>query len=91
MSSNAKDVAEAQMQSPKIVHVNLSDRIFESLKERITRWEFRPGSTVFLVWQQSRSERATDGSFNFGRDVSQLWGLESENMFIVKFTYWLGL
>lgn len=34
------------MESPKIVHMNLSDRIFDDLKERITRWEFRPGERL---------------------------------------------
>jgi hypothetical protein len=74
--------------------LSFSDRDFNVrslLLNAVFRWEFRPGSTVFLVWQQSRSERVTDGSFDFGRDVSQLWGVEPENMFIVKFTYWLGL
>ena len=65
---------------------------FRSLRlNAVMRWEFRPGSTVFLVWQQSRSDRVTDGSFDFGRDITQLWRSEPENMFIVKFTYWLGL
>ncbi|UCG88904.1 MAG: carbohydrate binding family 9 domain-containing protein [Gemmatimonadota bacterium] len=65
---------------------------FRSLRlNAVLRWEFRPGSTVFLVWQQSRSNRENVGSFELGRDVSRLWGAEPENMFIVKFTYWLGL
>ncbi|UCD23143.1 MAG: hypothetical protein JSW51_08750, partial [Gemmatimonadota bacterium] len=74
--------------------LSFSDRDFNIrslLLNAVMRWEFRPGSTVFLVWQQSRSERVADGSFDFGRDISQLWGSAPENMFIVKFTYWLGL
>ncbi len=34
------------MHSPQIVHTNLSDKIFENIKERITRWEFRPGDRL---------------------------------------------
>ena len=65
---------------------------FRSLRlNAVMRWEFRPGSTVFLVWQQSRTDRVTDGSFDFGRDITQLWRSEPENLFIAKFTYWLGL
>jgi hypothetical protein len=74
--------------------LSFSDRDFNIrslLLNAVMRWEFRPGSTVFLVWQQSRSERVSDGSFDFGRDISQLWSSAPENMFIVKFTYWLGL
>jgi len=74
--------------------LSFADRDFNVrslLLNAVLRWEFRPGSTVFLVWQQSRSDKVNDGSFDFGRDVSQLWRVEPENMFIVKFTYWLGL
>lgn len=34
------------MHSAQIVHTNLSDKIFENIKERITRWEFRPGDRL---------------------------------------------
>ena len=34
------------MEPSKIIRMNLSDRIFEDLKERITRWEFRPGDRL---------------------------------------------
>jgi hypothetical protein len=57
----------------------------------VLRWEYRPGSTVFLVWQQSRNSRENIGSFNLDRDINGLWQAEPENLFIVKFTYWLGL
>jgi hypothetical protein len=71
-----------------------SDRDFSVRSLRmnaVLRWQFRPGSTIFLVWQQSRNARASTGDFDFGRDISGLWKAEPENMFIVKFTYWLGL
>ena len=57
----------------------------------VLRWEYRPGSTVFLVWQQSRSNEFSDGSFRFGRDFRGLFDGDSENIFIVKFNYWFGM
>ena len=74
--------------------LSFSDKDFNlrSLRMNIVlRWEYRPGSTVFLVWQQSRSSRENSGSFDFGRDLSSLWEADPENLFILKFTYWLGL
>ncbi len=56
----------------------------------VARWEFRPGSTLFLVWQQDRRSETATGSFDFVRDFGDLWGGEAENLFIVKFSYWLG-
>ncbi len=57
----------------------------------VLRWEFRPGSTLFLVWQQNRRDRRDIGSFKLGRDLDALWDLDAENIFIIKLNYWLGL
>jgi len=58
----------------------------------VIRWEWRPGSTLFLVWQQSRSDSgyAGNGDFDFGRDVDAMWGARADNIFMLKATYWIG-
>ena len=56
----------------------------------IVRWEYRPGSALFLVWQQQRSGFASDGALRFGRDVGGLFGDPVENVFLLKVSYWLG-
>ena len=57
----------------------------------VLRWEYRPGSTVFLVWQRQQQGDGTVGDFRFGRDLEALWGAPADNRFIVKVNYWLGL
>jgi len=57
----------------------------------VLRWEYRPGSTVFLVWQRQHDAAATEGDFRFGRDLSALWGAPARSRFILKVNYWLGL
>ena len=57
----------------------------------VVRWEYLPGSILFLVWQQSRREDADTGSFEFGREISSLLGTAADNMFIIKVSYFLGL
>jgi hypothetical protein len=59
----------------------------------VLRWEYRPGSTLFLVWQQVRSGSLTNaqaGTFDFGRDASDIFNDAPDNIFLVKFSYWLG-
>jgi len=56
----------------------------------VLRWEYRPGSALFLVWQQQRNGFATDGDFDFRRDVRGLFGDQSTNVFLLKLSYWLG-
>ena len=56
----------------------------------VLRWEYRPGSTIFLVWQQNRSEERNFADFDPGRDARALLGLRPENTFILKVNRWLG-
>jgi hypothetical protein len=57
----------------------------------VFRWEYRPGSTVFLVWQRRQAHEASFGDFDFGRDVSALLTAPAENVFMVKVNYWFAL
>jgi hypothetical protein len=57
----------------------------------VLRWEWRPGSTFFLVWQQNRQNDETFGNLRLGRDVDALFsGGESRNVVAVKASYWLS-
>jgi len=57
----------------------------------VVRWEYRPGSTVFLVWQHRQSAWANTGEFDMDRDLTALWDAPSDDVFMLKVNYWLGL
>jgi Domain of unknown function (DUF5916)/Carbohydrate family 9 binding domain-like len=59
----------------------------------VCRWEYRPGSTVFLAWTHSRSGYFPyDASFDVGRDLGRELFLDRPtNVLLVKFNYWLSL
>jgi hypothetical protein len=56
----------------------------------VVRWEYKPGSTLFVVWQQARENDAVPGGFRFGRDVHDIFGVPPRNVFLIKFAYWLN-
>lgn len=56
----------------------------------VLRWEYRPGSTIYLAWTQQRAGFSADGTLDFGRDQSALWRDPADNVFVVKMNYWLG-
>jgi len=60
------------------------------LGNAVLRWEYRPGSTLFFVWQQRRLDTEPWGDFRFGRDYEALFRQRAENVFAVKATYWIG-
>jgi hypothetical protein len=58
----------------------------------VYRWEYRPGSTLYVVWTQSRNdELANVGDLQLGRDRAALFATHPDNIFLVKVNYWLGL
>jgi hypothetical protein len=57
----------------------------------VFRWEYRPGSTLFLVWTQGRQGSVgEEGTSSFGGDFRDLLRLRPDNTFLVKIAYWLN-
>jgi len=57
----------------------------------VLRWEWRAGSTFFLVWQQNRENDESFGNLRLCRDVDALFaGGQSRNVVAVKASYWLS-
>ncbi|MDH5234758.1 MAG: DUF5916 domain-containing protein, partial [Gemmatimonadota bacterium] len=56
----------------------------------VLRWEYRPGSTVFLVWQQGRRDARDPGTFDAGRDVAHLFNARPDNTLLLKVSYWFN-
>ncbi|HSM09191.1 MAG TPA: DUF5916 domain-containing protein [Gemmatimonadota bacterium] len=72
----------------------LPDRNFNRLSFRsnlVMRWELRPGSTLFLVWQQNLSESAADGSYVRPGDLLDVFGAPGRNVLALKMSYWLQM
>ena len=64
---------------------------FRSLRgNAVLRWEYRPGSTLFLVWQQQRAERHPFGDFSLSRDAGGVFDPRPDNIFVLKASYWFG-
>ena len=57
----------------------------------VLRWEYRPGSTLFLVWTQGRGGRAAlEGTRSLAGDFRDTFDLHPVNTFLVKASYWLN-
>jgi hypothetical protein len=57
----------------------------------VIRWEYLPGSTLFLVWSQGRTSSASDGRFSYANDIKDLFNTKANNVFLIKLSYWLPL
>ena len=57
----------------------------------VLRWEWRPGSTAFLVWQQSRQDLGAAGQLINPGNLWDATRAAGDNFFVVKVSYWLGV
>ena len=56
----------------------------------VLRWEWLPGSTAFLVWQQSRFGQVTDGAPVRPQDLWNSVRADGDNFLVMKVSYWIG-
>jgi hypothetical protein len=55
----------------------------------VLRWEYQPGSTLYLVWSQGRSDfDGALGTRSFSGDFRQLFRAPADNTFLVKVSHW---
>lgn len=93
--SNARDasyMADLNHNGGEFTRLNdpdFSARQFTS--SAVLRWEYRPGSTLFVAWSQARDAGDPVSPFRLGRDVKRLFGERPTNALLVKLSYWMGL
>ena len=59
----------------------------------VLRWEYRPGSTFYLVWKQGRDlydDRFGTPALETSLDPGALFDREPESTFLAKVTYWFS-
>jgi hypothetical protein len=72
--------------------MNDPDFNFRSVRgSAVVRWEFRPGSALYVVWNENRAEQEAVGDFSFNRDLRAIANAPSHDVFLVKVSYWLPL
>jgi hypothetical protein len=81
--------------SPYVLNEN-RDFHRRSLKSNLVlRWEFSPGSALFVVWSQSRSARlddptAEDLEFRPLSRIGSSFSDAGDHVLLVKASYWVG-
>jgi hypothetical protein len=65
---------------------------FKQLSSNVVfRWEYKPGSTLFAIWNSGRQGfLPREGNESFRGDVGNLFDLHPANTFLIKVSYWLN-
>jgi hypothetical protein len=57
----------------------------------VIRWEYRPGSLLYLVWSQDLTAEDEYGDFSLKRDIRDLFQATPDNVYLIKLNYWFSL
>ena len=63
----------------------------EFLSNLVIRWEFQPGSSLYLVWSQTRSDFEINGKMTYMDHLDQLFSQKPHNIFLLKVSYRFGV
>ena len=70
---------------------NPNFNFFEFRSNLVARWEYIPGSSIYLVWSQGRMDDNSVGQLNFVDDMENLFSTVPHNIFLIKFSYRFSL
>jgi hypothetical protein len=87
LSGSTYTVFENGANSSSINFDNPNFKDFAFLSNLVFRWEYVPGSTVYLVWSQNRYNSDQVAQFNFSKDFSNIYKIYPHDVFMIKFSY----
>jgi hypothetical protein len=90
-NDNAYEVYETGGTTPDYAFGNPDFAFGQFRSILVLRWEYLPGSLVYLVWSHERTAFDQPGDSSVGDAVRNLSNVSPTNIFLVKFSYWLSI
>jgi hypothetical protein len=86
---NEYEIRETSGATYSFANPDFSFRQFRS--NCVLRWEYKPGSSLYVVWSQGRTSESDLWEASFRRNYDALWKADAENVFLVKLSYWFSI
>ena len=84
IDENTDGAVDYSFDNPDFNHFDFNSNL-------VIRWEYLPGSTIYLVWSQNRFDEKTDGHFSLINDVKELFKIYPYDIFLIKLSYRFAL
>jgi len=83
--------ADGQGEAPSF-NFDVPDFTYSSLQANIVyRWEYRPGSALFVVWQHAKDSELEDiAAFDVWDRTNDILDSAPTNVFLLKLSYWFN-
>lgn len=93
ITGNVADDLYRVIETPSGLNYELENPDFnvkEFLSNLVFRWEYRPGSFIYLVWSQTRSGYHPYGQLRFRNDFKNMWDIHPTDALMLKVSYRIG-
>ena len=90
VSEDEQYQVSAQDGNPRYTFDQPDFNVKEFLSNMVARWEYKPGSALYLVWSQTRSQSIDNGGFDIRNDLTDLFDDQPYNVFLLKMSFRLG-
>jgi hypothetical protein len=84
LDENNDAIADYSIPDPDFIFLQFRSNL-------VARWEYRPGSVIYVVWSMDKTGGADPLTLNLGSSMKQLGGIHPDSIFLVKFNYWFAL
>lgn len=88
---NFRSLATASIMEPATYAVNQDINYRPFNLNLVLRWEYLPGSTMYLVWTQGRAGYDQDYALSFGDSFREAFRAPGANVFLLKVSYWWSM
>ncbi len=85
------DLYDGVNPDPELSFENPDFNFREFRSNLVARWEYRPGSVVYLVWTHDRTSSEDISNSQLDYNFKGLFREHAENVFLIKFSYWFSL
>lgn len=76
---------------PEYAFRNPDFNFYQFRSNLVFRWEYKPGSQIYLVWSNDKTEYLNPGGYAIHNMADRISGAAPNNIFLVKFNYWFSL
>ncbi|MCD4794954.1 MAG: carbohydrate binding family 9 domain-containing protein [Bacteroidales bacterium] len=68
--------------------IELPDFNYQQFRSNLVlRWEYKPGSLLYLVWSQDKTDSFINGEFDLGNDLKSMFKIDAYDVFLIKLSY----
>ena len=90
-NGNDYDVSENNNPVYNYSFANPNFNFYQFRSNLVVRWEYSPGSQIYIVWSQDRTDYIQPGYFSVNRSLSNLKNVYPNNIFLIKYNYWFTI